>query len=354
MKRIGYIYEKICDIENVKTAIEKASLGKRNQRRVRCVLENIDLYSEKVSELLKTQSYYPSPYIVKTIKDGSSGKERTIYKPKFYPDQIIHWALILQIEKIIMKGMYYHNCGSIPRRGIHRGKKYIEKWIRDDTRYTKYCLKTDISKFYPSINNEILKKKFRKIIKDNKCLSLIDIIIDSADGLPIGNYTSQWFANFFLQDLDHFIKENLHIKYYIRYIDDFVMFDSNKRKLHKARVEIEKYLYNEKLSLKSNWQVFKTDCRPIDFLGFKFYRDKTILRKKNSLRIKRRLKRIHAKGFLNIKDARCIISYLGWVKNTNGCFYYNKNIKPYISKFDARNVIRNESKKNCICSNSRV
>lgn len=354
MKRIGYIYKKIYDIENVKIAIKKASLGKRKQRRVKKILDNIDFYANEISVMLQNKLYKPSPYIIKNIKDGVSGKERTIYKPKFYPDQIIHWALILQIENIIMKGMYYYNCGSIPNRGAARGRKSIVKWLRNDVRHTKYCLKLDISKFYPSIKNDLLKEKFRRIIKDKDCLYLIEKVIDSADGLPIGNYTSQWFANFFLQDIDHFIKEKLDIKYYVRYIDDFVLLDSNKRKLHKARIEISEHLNNEGLNLKSNWQVFRVDCRPIDFLGFKFYRDKTVLRKRNALRIRRRIKRIYNKGKLTVKDARCIISYYGWIKYTDSYFYYNKNIKPYISKLYTRDVISRYAKNNKIRKNSGI
>ena len=86
-----------------------------------------------------------------------------------------------------------------------------------------------------------------------------------------GNYTSQWFANFYLQDLDHYIKEDLKIPYYIRYMDDMVLFHRNKKELHKARVKIEEFLKNEDLKLKENWQLFKTDSRPIDFLGYKFF-----------------------------------------------------------------------------------
>lgn len=354
MKRIGYIYDKIYNIENIKTAIRKASLGKRTQRRVKLVLDNIDFYANEISILLQNKNYIPSPYIIKNIKDGINKKERTIYKPKFYPDQIIHWALILQIEPILMRGMYHYNCGSIPKRGSSYGKKAIEKWIRNDIKHTKYCLKTDISKFYPSINNEILKKKFCRIIKDKNCLWLIDVIIDSVSGLPIGNYTSQWFANFFLQDLDHFIKEDLGIRYYVRYIDDFVMLDSNKRKLHRARIKIEEYLNKNDLHLKNNWQVFRVDSRPIDFLGFKFYRNKTTLRKRNALRIKRRIRKIYNKDKITIKDARSIVSYFGWIKNTDSYFYYNKNIKPYVSKLYIKDVIRNDGKTNYICNNSRI
>ena len=173
--------------------------------------------------MLANKTYTPSPYQIIELFDGATKKKRTISKPRFYPDQIIHWALMLQIEHIIMKGMYLYNCGSIPKRGTSYGQKVIEKWMRNDPKCTKYCLKMDVSKYYPSVSNEIMKAKFRKKIKDRDCLWLIDQIIDSAEGLPIGNFTSQWFANFFLVDFDHFVKQQSGAHYYIRYVDDLVV-----------------------------------------------------------------------------------------------------------------------------------
>lgn len=130
--------------------------------------------------------YVPSPYQEKKIQDGVRKKERIIYKPRFFPDQIVHWCLMQQIEEILKKGMYYYCCASVKNRGILYGAKYIKKILVDDRKNTKYCLKLDIKKFYPSIDKDTLKKKFRKKIKCRDTLNLIDIIIDSSDkGLPI-------------------------------------------------------------------------------------------------------------------------------------------------------------------------
>ena len=296
MKRIGYIYEKICDINNIKVAIMRSSLGKRNKKFVKRIVRNIDFFAIKIQKMLVDKSYTPSPYTIKIIQDKSSNKERTIYKPRYFPDQIIHWALMLQLHELFLRGMYKYTCGSVPKRGTSYGQKIIRKWLDKDYKGTKYCLKMDISKFYPSINGEILKNILRKHIKDNNCLWLLDEIIDSnAQGLPIGNYTSQWLSNFFLQELDHYIKEKLNIKYYIRYVDDLVILGSNKRKLHKERKLINEYLNSIKLTMKHDWQVFLVDTRAIDFLGLRFFRDKTILRKRNALRIRRRMAKISKK-----------------------------------------------------------
>lgn len=317
----------------------KSSLGKRNQTRVKDVIDNIDVYAAKIQKLLMNKTYKPSPYITKIVHDGSSGKIRTIHKPKYYPDQIIHWAIILQVQPIIMRGMYKYSCGSVPGRGTSYGQKMLRTWLDTDYKSTKYCLKMDISKFYPSVNNNLLKEMFKQKIKDSNCLWLINKIIDSAEGLPIGNYTSQWFSNFFLQGLDHHIKEKLGVKYYVRYVDDLILLGPNKKKLHVARKAVSDYLGSIGLKLKGDWQVFKVNSRAIDFLGFRFFRNKTILRKRNALRIIRRINKIKRKGVLNYKDACAVISHWGWIKRCNSFNFYNKHVKPSVNIRKAKKVV---------------
>lgn len=303
------------------------------------ILRNTDIYAEKILEMLAAKTYVPSPYIIREITDNSSGKIRTIHKPRYFPDQVIHWALILQIQPVMMRGMYKYSCGSVPGRGPHYGRKHLRRWLDTDYRRTKYCPKMDIAKFYPSIDNEALKNEFRRKIKDPHVLWLIDTIIDSAQGLPIGNYTSQWFANFALERLDHFIKQELKIPYYMRYVDDLVLLGPNKKTLHRARPAIEKQLAELGLHVKDNWQVFLANSRPIDFLGYRFYRDKTTLRRRNALRIRRRFAKIGKKNYLTLRDAQAVVSYWGWMKHSDSHYFYNKYCKPHVSVGEARRVI---------------
>lgn len=360
MKRTGYVYEKVCSLENIKLAILKASLGKRHESRVKRILHNIDLVALNIQTMLLNKTYIPSPYVVASIYDGANKKERTIQKPRFYPDQIIHWALMLQLSPILMRSMYHYNCGSVPGRGTSFGHKTVRRWLDDDYKGTKYCLSMDVSKFYPSVDNEILKGMFRRRLKDADCLWLVDAIIDSAEGLPIGNFTSPWFANFYFQELDYYIKQKLGIKYYVRYADDMLLLGPNKKHLHRAKKEIEVFLQNIKLDLKKNWQVFKVDSRAIDFLGLRFYRNKTILRKRNALRIRRRFQRINKKQNLTYRDACAVVSYWGWLKRSNSYRFYNETLKSLVNISAARKVVSyygkcNSRNKACgICSNSRV
>lgn len=346
MKTEKNIYIKIIDKNNIYKAIQNASKGKKSRSNVKKILDNIYFYVDVIYEQLKSKTYIPNKYEEKIIQDGVRKKERIIYKPRFFPDQVIHWALMQQIEDIIKRGMYEYCCGSVKNRGILYGVKYLKKILVRDRKNTKYCLKLDIKKFYPSINQSILKRKFRKIIKDRDTLDLIDLIVDSAEqGVHIGNYTSQWFANFYLQGLDHYIKEQLKVPYYIRYMDDMVLFYRNKKELHKIKNKIEEFLKQEDLKLKENWQLFKMDSRPLDFLGYRFYRGYTTLRKSNFLRIKRRYKKIYKKGKLTYKDASASLSYYGWLKHCDSYNFNQKYVKPYIDLNKCKGVIKNASGK---------
>lgn len=346
MKTEKNIYIKITDKNNIYKAIQNASKGKKSRSNVKKILDNIYFYVDFVYDQLKSKTYIPNKYEEKIIQDGVRKKERIIYKPRFFPDQVIHWALMQQIEDVIKKGMYEYCCGSVKNRGILYGVKYLKKILVKDRKNTKYCLKLDIKKFYPSINQSILKRKFRRIIKDRDTLDLIDLIVDSAQqGVPIGNYTSQWFANFYLQNLDHYIKEQLKVPYYIRYMDDMVLFHRNKKELHKIKNKIEEFLKQEDLKLKENWQLFKMDSRPLDFLGYRFYRGYTTLRKSNFLRIKRRYKKIYKKRKLTYKDASASLSYYGWLKHCNSYNFNQKYVKPYIDLNKCKGVIKNASGK---------
>ena len=346
MKRAGNLYEKIIDRQNIETAIYNASKRKRNRQDVVKVLRSIDKHIEEIRVMLTRGEYVPSPFIEQSIVDNSSGKIRTIQKPKFFPDQCVHWAVMQIVEPVLSKGMDYYCCASVKGRGGKRGQAAVRKWLKNDPKNTKYTLQMDISKFYPSINQDILIGLLHRKIKDAACMRILISIIRSIDsGLPLGNYSSPIFANFYVQGLDHHIREKLGAKYMVRYMDDVVIFGPNKKKLHKMRKAISAYLGNLRLTMKGNWQVFKTDSRPLDFLGYRFYRDRTTMRRRNALRIRRRVKKVHKKRELTFEDAAAVVSYLGWIYHSNSRYFYKKHLKPYINIKKMKGVIRNESRK---------
>lgn len=138
----------------------------------------------------------------------------------------------------------------------------------------------DIRKFYPSIDHEVLKGIIRKKIKDQKLLQLLDEIIDSAEGVPIGNYLSQFFANLYLTYFDHWLKEDKQVKYYFRYADDIVILHKDKEYLRELFEEMKQYLDTLKLTFKDNYQIFKVEDRGISFVGYVIRHDYTLVRKK--------------------------------------------------------------------------
>lgn len=178
-----------------------------------------------------------------------------------------------------------------------------------NTSQTQYCLKLDIKKFYPSVDNEILKKIVRKKIKDSELLYLIDDIINSAQGIPIGNYLSQYFGNVYLNDFDHWIKEKKRVKYYYRYVDDIVILSATKEQLHTLLTEIQEYLEkNLNLEVKGNYQIFPVAARGIDFVGYRFYHTHTLMRKS--------IKKAFGKA-MKKNNPKSIASYYGWASHCN-------------------------------------
>lgn len=330
MHRTKHVWEKITDIENIRYAILCASKKKTKRKGVQKVLANIDKYSHEIQEMLVTESYVPSPYTEVQIKDGSSQKVRTIHKPKFYPDQCIHWALVLPLQDEWKKSLHPSTCGSVPDRGGHYGKKKIERWMRNDNKGTKYCYKLDIRKYYQSIDQDILVAMFRQKIKDSDALWLIETIIRShTKGLPIGNYTSQWFANLFLAKLDWYISQELGVKYYVRYIDDMVLFSSNKKKLHRIRKEVENVIGGLGLHIKDNWQVFRVADRGVDVLGYRFFHTHTLIRKSTAYRLHRRIKRI-GMHIPTPSEVSAVFSYMGITTHCDSRNFVTKYILPYV------------------------
>lgn len=339
MKRVGFLYEKVYDVENIKLAIKNASKGKRKRRYVRRVLKNADYYAEKLSRELREKTYKLSPNRHKTIYDESSNKYRDITIPQFYPDQVIQWALIQVVRPHLLKSMYRHSCAAIPGRGIEDARKYVEKVARLPGK--KYVLKMDLKKFFPSISTAKIKQQLRRKFKDNDLLELFDRILDNGgEGLPIGYYSSQWLSNTFLDEVDRFIKEECGIKWYCRYADDLVLVDTDKQKLHNARAALEKFLTEEnyQISIKQNWQVYPLSARPIDFVGYRFYENRAELRKKMVSRIKKTTYKIEQKN-LNIRSARRLNSLFGWACHSDFKNQYLKTIKPVASQKTLRRYI---------------
>lgn len=345
MKSYNNLWEKFISEENLQLAKKNALKGKSTRPSIIKKLEDPD-FDSKIMEYAK--HFKNARHTPKEIYDGIQRKKRTIIVPTF-EEQVVHHMVVNILKPIFQKPMYFHSYGSLPDKGAHKGKKAIEKYIRNHPKDCKYILKMDIRKYFDSIPHDICLAKLRKIIKDERFHAVLVEIISVIDkGIPLGFYTSQWIANWYLTDLDHYIKQDLKAKFYVRYMDDMVIFGSNKKRLHEMRKSVENYLSsNLGLHLKDNYQVFKFDYngkfRCLDFMGFKFYRNRTILRRSIMLKASRKAKKIKEKK--NIYTVRQMLAYLGWLSATNTYGFYVKYIKPYVnfgklkkyvSKYDLR------------------
>lgn len=351
MRTYRNLYNEFISKENISLAIKKASVGKRSRKQVVQYLEHIE---ESIPEIIGyANDFYNEPHSPHVINERGRGKVRTIVVPTFR-EQIIHHMVVNTLRPVMMKGMYEHSYGSIPGRGIHLAKKRIEKWVRKDWKNTRYFLKMDIRHFFASIPNDKMKAYIAKYVKDEKVLEVACRIVDVLpQGLPLGFYTSQWFANWYLQPLDHYIKEQLHAVYYVRYMDDMVVFGPNKRKLHKMARAIGEYLNTLGLELKPSWCVARFVYekrgreygRDLDFMGFRFFRNRTTLRRSIMLRATRLARRYNG----SVRNARRFMSYLGWFTHSDTYNVFVKWVKPFVNVRRMKLHISNYERRRLLC-----
>lgn len=347
MQGTGNLFSKIYAIDNLRLAYKNAKKGKGWYKEVKEIEKDLDRYLNELRESLINHTYHTSPYEIFTRIEGQ--KEREIYKLPFYPDRVCQWAILQVIEPFILKNLTRDTYSALPKRGAmpiikalrgyervikKDGKVVRKKWIPSilvsDPENTAYCLKLDIRKYYPTIVHDVLKVKFRELFKDEELIWLLDEIIDSIStcpateentetlqrlgvcvnvvvdddgrefidgvGIPIGNYVSQYDGNFNLSALDHWLKEEKGIKYYFRYMDDMVILSGSKEELHKLKREIDDFLaQNLKQVVKHNWQVFPSKVRGIDFVGYRFFGEYTLLRKSTCKTFKKKMLAISKK-----------------------------------------------------------
>lgn len=279
----------------------------------------------KLKNELESGNYRHGNYCHFTVCDS---KKRHI-KAAPFRDRIIHHAVCNIIEPIFDKGFIYDSYACRINKGTHKAIKRLQSFIRTAGELTakSYCLKCDISKYFDSVDQNILLKLVEKKIQDTKVLNLVKMIIysdnrETRKGIPIGNLTSQLFANIYLNELDQFVKRKLQVKEYIRYMDDFLILDCDKKKLSKIKKEILEFL-KERLKLElhpKKTSVFPTD-KGIDFLGYQIFRNYRLLRKSTVKRFVKRTRKykkmVECKLLEQDKFDRATISWLAYAKFGN-------------------------------------
>lgn len=315
MKKWRNLFDKIVSLDNIILAHHKARKGKTDRADVRMVDKDVVGFCKKIQQMLIDDTYRTSEYFTFKLYEP---KERIIFKLPYYPDRVIHHAIMNVLEPLWINQMIPQTYSCIKKRGIHKALRDMKRDMKD-VKGTKYCLKFDIKKFYPSINHDVLKKIIRIKIADDRLLHLLDHIIDSADGVPIGNYLSQFFANLYLAYFDRWVKEVKHVKYYYRYADDIVILHHDKHFLHKLFDDMDEYIQDLKLTIKGNYQLFPVAVRGISFVGYIMYHTHVLIRKDIKKRFLKKNAKLRKNNVSYIYYRRKIASYFGWFCHAN-CF----------------------------------
>lgn len=364
MKTFKYLYSQMLDENIIRKAWKKLRKGKTKRTEVQQIDDDFDNAVARMREMLKNTkpegvyvehpelAFNPKPKKPKIIKEN--GKNRIIYMPSIV-EQWVHHIIVLVLEPILSRSAYPHSCGSVPKKGAHYGKKRVEKWLKD-AKNTRNVLKVDIRHFYNKIRLDILIWKLAKIIRDVWFMFVLILCFKGfKKGIPLGFYLSQWLANFFLKDLDYYIKHTLKIPYYMRYMDDMVLFAANKKVLHKALIAIKIELGKIRLKLKSNYQVFKfyyvnkkgkVIGRKLDFMGFLFTRENTTMRKRIMLSTTRLARKIFKHDKIYVKHARAMLSAMGWFSCTDTYDCYLTHIKPFVSIKRLKRIVSLQDRRN--------
>lgn len=325
MKTYNNLWDEFISRENFELACKNSQKRKKRQYQVREFNENYEENLSALIELVASGNFHTSKYKEMTIYEP---KERIIYKLPYYPDRIVQHA-VMNILKPILSNLFIENSyACIENRGQLKASQKCSEY----TRKYKYCLKCDISKFYPSINQTILSEMLHRIIKDERFMEVVYDIIFSFEGgynCPIGNYCSQWFGNFYLTKLDNHVLHDLKCGAYVRYCDDFLLFSNDKQYLNYCKENNEQFLRDE-LELKySKADVFSTK-QGVDFCGYRSFGKYVLVRKSTGKRMKKLTRDIREQIDSGEYDAPHVE---GQLASVNGilchgcCHHFSESIK---------------------------
>ena len=362
VKQYKYLYRRMLDENIIRKAYKKLRKGKTKRKEIQQIDADLDNEVAAMRRMIENTkppdvpvehpelAYRPKRRTPKLIKE--KGKLRKIFMPKIH-EQWLHHIIVLILEPIITATAYPYSCGSFPKRGAHYGKKRLLKIIRGGKNIRNFA-KIDIRHFFFFFRLDILMRELRIRIKDELFLYIVELCLQGfKKGIPLGFYISQWLANYLLEPLDRFITDKLGIKNLVRYMDDIVMGDDNKKKLHGAIIEIKKFIGRRfRLKLKKNYQVFKFNFqkkngkvigRVIDFMGFLFFRNRTTMRKAimlSATRLAKKLARAKeaGRGYFK-KHLEAMLSYIGWFSCTDTYDAYQDYIKPFVKVRQLKQII---------------
>ena len=313
MKRVDDLWPQLVSFENLHCAAYQVLRGKRGQPRAGEFFQDLEGELLRLQDALSSETWQPGPYRTFWISDP---KPRLISAAPLR-DRVVHHALVNVIEPAFERRFIHHSYACRRGKGTHQALEQFARWGRS----SRYVLKMDIRKFFPSMDHEILKERIERVVRDPEVLRLCDLVIDGSNeqepvrdyfpgddlftphlrphGIPIGNLTSQFFGNVYLDSLDHFVKERLRVKRYLRYVDDFCCFDDDKGWLKEVRVAVREHLGALRMKLNEGKSRIRQLREGVEFLGFVHLPGTTRLNQRAVRRQRRRMKtlrRAYAEG----------------------------------------------------------
>ena len=329
MKRHGNLWDQITDMDNLRYAHQQARRGKSHYREVKMVDSDPDRYLTQIQNALLDKTFSTSPYEIEDRFDGR--KMRTIYKLPYFPDRIIQHALLNVVGGIFIRSFIRDTFQSIPGRGTTDAMRRVKRLVRSENS-PRYALKIDVKKYYPSVNNDKLKVMIRRKIKCTDTLWLIDDILDSMPGLPIGNYTSQHFGNLYLNQFDWWMKQQVKPTGYFRYCDDIVIFGDSRNELLSIKAQVESKLAKLDLTIKPDWQVYDVPEHGVDFVGYVFKPHATRVRQNIATSFRKTCAKLAA-----YKPTReplsSLMAYKGWFTWCNAKLLWRAHTMPLLHLF---------------------
>lgn len=323
------LYEQVYQFENILNAAYQCRLGKTTNTAVLSFFNNLEENVINIQNELVWQMYQMSLYHHFYVFEP---KRRLISAPHFR-DRVVHRAIYNVIEPLFDRQYIYDSYACRKGKGTHKGADRAQSFVQQvERKHGKaYALKADISKYFSSIDHSILKSILDQKLRCQRTKALLFYIIDNSPsdapgvGIPLGNLTSQVFANVYLHELDWFVKHTLKAPKYMRYMDDFTIIHHDKAQLHKWREQIERFLWSQlRLQTNSKTQVFpiaKHSGRALDFLGYRIYSTHRLLRKCSVKRIKTKLRKFqkkYAAGEVDLIDIQQNIqSWLGHARHAS-------------------------------------
>lgn len=336
MKRIGNIYPAIYDFENLYYAYREARKCKRYRQEVMQFAQSLEENLIEIQNELIWREYRVGKYHEFYVRDP---KRRLIMALPFR-DRVVQWAIYRQLNPILDRRYLSTSYGCRIGGGVHRAILKLKEYLRQQSG-TAYVLKMDVSKYFYHIDHDVLMGILERIVKDSGLLWLLHEIIysdhdfgiatDDYDftgerlsgvGMPIGNLSSQMFANLYLNEADQFAKHVLKCKCYIRYMDDIIVVDNDREALREVWLAMDDFT-RERLHLQLNAKTcIRSEAQGVDFCGYRIWRDHIRLRKKSALKMKHRLRylrKAYARGEVDVKTVRdTLMSYLGILQHCDG------------------------------------